>query len=236
MNWRPRIVLILGVLAGALVVGGVAIPLTSHPSFCASCHTVRPSHDTWAQSTHKEVTCVACHVRPGVKGWIHDKAWAGTKDLVITLFGTPTDPHNLEAAVSSEVCLSCHRHVLRTSEVAQRDLPPPVKEVGLIMSHGKHMEAFAKRGKAEGCTTCHSRVVHDKPIKGYPIVLPRGHVSADDKPWYPNHPEGTVLWKKALHDCFRCHDGKTEHEGKVMSRKCETCHLPEKISQSLLFE
>jgi hypothetical protein len=181
------------------------------------------------------VTCVACHVRPGLEGWLHDKAWAGTKDVAIYLFGTPTDPHNLQAKVDSAVCLSCHRDILRVSEVAPRDLSPPVNEVGLIMSHRKHIDAFAKRGKGEGCTTCHSSVVHERPIKGYPIVMPRGHLSADDKPWYPDHPEGSYLRTRALSDCFRCHDGKTEHEGKVVSRKCETCHLPEKISNALLF-
>jgi len=235
MSGRSKVLVILAILAGAMTLGGIAVPLTSHPKFCASCHTVRPSYDSWVQSSHKEVTCVACHVRPGLKGWLHDKAWAGTKDLMITLFGTPTDPHNLEATVSSDMCLSCHRHVLKTSEVAPRDLPPPVKDVGLIMSHRSHMEAFTKRGQGEGCTTCHSRVVHEKPIKGYPIVIPRGHVSADAKPWHPGHPEGTVLWKKTFHDCFQCHDGKTEYEGKVLSRKCETCHLPDKINESLLF-
>jgi hypothetical protein len=187
------------------------------------------------KSSHKEVTCVACHVRPGVAGWIHDKAWAGTKDLAIALFGTPIEAHNLRAKVDSNVCLSCHQHILRTSEVAPRDLPAPVKDVGLIMSHRKHMEAFDARRQGEGCTTCLAGVVHDRPIKGYPIVVPRGHVSADTKPWNPDYPEGSYLRTRALEDCFRCHDGKAEHRGKVLDRKCETCHLPEKIKEYLSF-
>ena len=235
MDWKPKAAIVLGFVAGAIALGAVAIPVTNHPNFCASCHTIAPSYESWAKSSHREVTCVACHVRPGLAGWLHDKAWAGTKDVAIYLFGTPTDPHNLQAKVDSAVCLSCHRNILRVSEVASRDLPPPVNEVGLIMSHRKHIEAFAKRGQSEGCTTCHSSVVHERPIKGYPIVIPRGHLSADDKPWYPDHPEGSYLRTRALSDCFRCHDGKTEYEGKVVSRKCETCHLPEKISSTLLF-
>jgi cytochrome c nitrite reductase small subunit len=232
---RARATIVLALFAGALAFGGVAIPLTNHPKFCASCHNIAPSYESWATSSHKEVTCVACHVRPGVEGWLHDKAWAGTKDVAIYLFRTPTDAHNLKAHVDSNVCLSCHQHILRTSEVAPRDLPSPVKEVGLVMSHRKHIEAFAKRGQGEGCTTCHSGVVHEKPIKGYPNVIPRGHVTADSKPWYPDHPEGSYLRTRALTDCFRCHDSKAEHEGRVMSRKCETCHLPDKIGNALLF-
>lgn len=235
MNWKPKATILLAVALGALALGAVAIPITNHPTFCASCHTVAPSYESWAKSSHREVTCVTCHVRPGLEGWLHDKAWAGTKDVAIYLFGSPTDPHNLQAKIDSSVCLGCHRDILRVSEVSPRDLPPPVKEVGLIMSHRKHIEAFATRGQGEGCTTCHSSVVHERPIKGYPIVIPRGHVSADEKPWYPDHPEGSYLRTRALKDCFRCHDGKTEHEGKVVSRKCETCHLPEKIGNALLF-
>lgn len=235
MSWKPKAALVLGLVAAAGALGGVAVPLTNHPRFCARCHTIAPSYESWVKSSHKEVTCVACHVRPGFEGWLQDKAINGTRDVAIYLFGNPPEPHNLKAAVDSGVCLSCHRNILRVSEVAPRDLPPPVKDVGLIMSHRKHMNAFAERGKGEGCTTCHAGVVHDEPIKGYPIVIPRGHVEADERPWYPNQPEGSWLRARALNDCFRCHDGKTEHQGRVLSRKCETCHLPEKISESLLF-
>jgi nitrate/TMAO reductase-like tetraheme cytochrome c subunit len=230
---RTRWIALGVIILGAIAIGGVGIPLTSHPQFCATCHNIRPSYDSWTVSTHKEVTCVECHVRPGVEGWLRDKAWAGTKDVAISLFGTPTDAHNLQATVVSEVCLRCHRHILRTTEIAPRDLPKPVQDVGLVMSHKKHMEAFAKRGRGEGCTTCHSRVVHEKPIKGYPNVIPRGHVAVDGKPHAPDHPEGSVLHRKAMNDCFRCHDGRADHEGKVLSKKCETCHLPDKISQFL---
>ena len=83
MSWTSRTTIILVLAAGALLLGAVAVPLTNHPSFCASCHTIQPSHDSWMKSSHKDVTCVVCHVRPGVEGWIHDKAWAGTRDLVI---------------------------------------------------------------------------------------------------------------------------------------------------------
>ncbi len=234
MIGKPRAIVIASIVAGALALGGVAVPLTSHPKFCATCHNIKPSYDSWVVSSHKEVTCVDCHVRPSVQGYLEDKVQAGIKDVAIYVFGTPTDPHNLQATVHSEVCIGCHRAILRVSEVAVRDLPPPVKDVGLIMSHRKHMEAFAKRGKGEGCTTCHSQVVHGEPIKGYPIVIPRGHVTADSQPYYPDYPEGSVLRTKAMADCFQCHDGKTEHEEKILSKRCETCHIPEKISEFLL--
>lgn len=235
MSWTSKATVVLTFAVGGLALVGVATPLTDHPKFCAGCHTIAPAHESWAKSSHKEVACVACHVRPGLEGWLHDKVWAGIKDTAIYLFGTPTDAHNLQAHVDSDVCLSCHRHILRVSEIASRDLPSPVNEVGLIMNHRQHMQAFKARGLDEGCTTCHSGVVHEEPIKGYPIVIPRGHVSADSKPWYPVHPEGSHLRERALRDCFVCHDGKGQYGAKVLDRKCETCHIPEKISGALLF-
>src|SRR5206468_5303368 len=147
---KPKAIVIMAIVAAALALGGVAVPLTSHPRFCASCHNIKPSYDSWVVSTHKDVTCVDCHVRPTLEGYLNDKVKAGLKDVAMSVFGTPTDAHNLQATVHTEVCLSCHRAILRVSEVAVRDLPPPVQKVGLVMSHRKHIEAFAKRAKGEG--------------------------------------------------------------------------------------
>ena len=226
------------ILTGAIVVvmalaGIVAIPLTNKPTFCATCHTIRPAFDSWKVSSHKDVTCVACHVRPGINGFIHDKVLAGLGDLAITFLGTPTEPQNLHATVYSSVCVSCHRAVLRISEVAARDLPAPVNGVGLKMSHRLHMKAFAQRGKGEGCTTCHARVVHGTPIKGYPIVIPRGHARLDDQPHEPDLPKDSRLWHSSMVDCLRCHDGNTTYKGKVLNKRCETCHLADKIGDFL---
>ncbi len=222
-------VAVLGVVAAA-----VAIPLTSAPKFCATCHTIKPSYDSWVQSSHKDVTCVACHVRPTFEGFIQDKAIKGTHDVWVTFFGTPKKPEDLKATVYSEVCLSCHRNMLRISEIAERDLPGPLKKAGLIMAHRKHMEAFEKRGKGEGCTTCHATVVHAKPYKGYKIVIPRGHIRLDEIPKAEQASiEASIVKAHRTLDCFRCHDGKTEYEGKVLSRKCLTCHVSEKLEEYL---
>ncbi len=225
--------LILATLLVLALGGAAAIPLTNQPTFCASCHTIQPAYESWTRSSHKEVTCVDCHVRPGVSGFLHDKVYAGLEDVAITFFGTPTESHDLQSHVYSSVCLGCHRAILRVNELPARDLPAPVKEVGLIMDHRKHMKAFDQRGKGEGCTTCHSRVVHGTSIKNYPIVIPRGHVKLDDQPHEPDLPPDSKLWKTTMTDCVVCHDGKQTHEGDVLSNKCETCHLPDKIGAFL---
>ena len=234
MSDTGKVLTVIAILVVAVAVGGaVAIPLTNQPTFCASCHTIKPAYDSWTRSSHRDVTCVDCHVRPGLTGFIEDKVMAGLEDVAITVFGTPTEPHDLQSHIESSVCINCHRAILRVSEVSTRDLPKPVKDVGLIMSHRKHMKAFEERKKGEGCTTCHARVVHGSPIKGYPIIIPRGHVSVDDQPHEPSEPKDSKLWQSAMADCVRCHDGKTTHQGKVLSKRCESCHLPDKIGDFL---
>ncbi len=229
-----RSALIVAAVVGVLLAAGTAaVPLTDHPRFCALCHTIRPSVDSWAASSHKDVTCVDCHVRPGVAGWIEDKALAGLVDVAITWFGTPAAPHDLRARVGSPVCVRCHRAILRVSEVAVRDLPPPVNDLGLVMSHRKHMEAFDRRGRGEGCTTCHARVVHGAPIKGYPIVIPRGHVTLDAAPHHPDYPEGSALWQSSLADCLRCHDNHTAFDGKALRKDCDVCHIGAAVREFL---
>ncbi len=208
---KPQAIVIAAVVVGALALGGAAVPLTDHPKFCASCHNISPSYESWVESTHKDVTCVDCHVRPGVEGYLHDKVRAGLKDVAIYLFGTPTDADNLHGPG----CLG-GLHQLPSCDPARvgdcRPRPAPAGQ-GRRAGHespktyGGVYEAREVEG--EGCTTCHSRVVHGKPIKGYPIVIPRGHVSEDSKPYYPNHPEGSKLRQAAMADCFRCHDGKS---------------------------
>src|SRR5512132_4341375 len=222
----PRIAVILITLAVlGVVAAAIAIPLTNDPKFCASCHTIKPSYVTWVVSTHKEVTCVACHVRPTFAGFMEDKVIKGLHDVWVTVAQTPKKPEDLKATVHSEVCLSCHQNMLRISELATRDLPGPLQKAGLIMEHRKHMEAFRKRAKGEGCATCHATVVHSRPYKGYPIVVPRGHTKLDDLHKAEQETlEASMAKAHQTSDCVQCHDGKQESAGKVLSRKCETCH------------
>ena len=230
----PKIAVILITLAVlGVVAAAVAIPLTNDPRFCASCHIIKPSYDTWVISTHKEVTCVACHVRPTFEGFMEDKVIKGMHDVWVTFVGTPKKPEDLKATVHSELCLSCHRNMLRISELATRDLSGPLKKAGLIMEHRKHMEAFNKRGKGEGCTTCHATVVHSQPYKGYSSVVPRGHIKLDELPKAEREAlDASMVKAHRTTDCFRCHDGKQEYKGKILSRKCETCHT-QALSETL---
>ena len=105
MQFRiPKIAVIVITLAIlGIVAAAVAIPVTNHPKFCTSCHIIKPSYDTWVASTHKEVTCVACHVRPTVEGFIEDKVIKGVHDVWVTWFGTPKKPEDPGSMVFDQV-------------------------------------------------------------------------------------------------------------------------------------
>lgn len=193
-----------------LAVGG-GLVYTNRSDFCSSCHTMKTSYDTWRISSHKDVGCVDCHIEPGIGNFIEAKLIRGGNDLISQIF-YPPDPTKIKSDVSSRICIKCHREIMRISEIPKRDLPDRLNKVGLIMEHKKHLEAlkdqqFKQEGK--GCTVCHARIVHGAGFKGYPIIVPTEK------------------------DCFRCHDGKRSYKGRIISKKCPTCHTQAGLSDFL---
>ena len=84
-----------------------------------------------------------------LKGGSRTRPVNGTKDVAIYLFGTPTDPHNLKRRSKRRV-FKLPSDVFEPLKWRLGICPLPVKDVGLVMSHRKHMEAFGVRGKVKG--------------------------------------------------------------------------------------
>jgi hypothetical protein len=53
-------VVVVGV-AGALAVASFSYTGTGRTPYCGRCHEIRPTMETWQQSTHRDVACEACH-------------------------------------------------------------------------------------------------------------------------------------------------------------------------------
>jgi nitrate/TMAO reductase-like tetraheme cytochrome c subunit len=104
-------VLVAGFGAVATVGGVAVVGYTETSSFCGRCHTMAPELKAYAMSPHKQVACAACHVNPGVLGFIKAKA-NGTKqllDIATGNFPTPIPPpDHADLPPVSETCLSCH--------------------------------------------------------------------------------------------------------------------------------
>jgi len=132
-----------------------AIKFTSMPSFCASCHEMKPAFNNWKTSVHASVTCYDCHMPPGVINFITHKAGA-MKELYLhfTVFNKPNAPkiHATDLEPINEACLSnCHSLKRQFSFSGHLNVP-----------HELHI----KQGLT--CSSCHSRVVHGDPDQRKP--------------------------------------------------------------------
>jgi nitrate/TMAO reductase-like tetraheme cytochrome c subunit len=112
---RRGLLVLFALVAGfgaVATVGGVAVVgYTETSSFCGRCHTMAPELKAYAMSPHNQVACAACHVSPGVLGFIKAKA-NGTKqllDIATGNFPTPIPPpDHSDLPPVSQTCLSCH--------------------------------------------------------------------------------------------------------------------------------
>ncbi len=110
-----------GLFAMLLVLGGIGlvgvysavtlITWTETADFCGRCHTMAPELQAYEAGPHRSVDCAACHVEPGILGWIKAKI-NGTKQLIDVVLGTyPTPippPDHADMPSTADSCESCH--------------------------------------------------------------------------------------------------------------------------------
>ena len=184
MKWRVKIFLVL------LAVGMfmfVAIALTGTSTFCNCCHIMNPYHDNWQTSSHKDVTCIACHLKPGLIGYASGKI-NGLAQAVSCIVGrTGTKPN---AMVVDASCLrpECHNTEKLTSESM-------VYKDKIKFTHKNHI-ARVVDGIQVSCGTCHSHFEGDE------------HFEVNKKVCFPCHflyNEQTDV-KVAQTGCLDCHE------------------------------
>ncbi len=114
-RWR---LLLLGVavfVAAAGIAGTTtyAVDWMETAQFCGSCHTMQPERLAHEESPHRNVDCAACHIRPGVQGFVEAKL-NGTKqllELVAASYQRPIPPagHAMSLDETSQTCVECHQ-------------------------------------------------------------------------------------------------------------------------------
>jgi len=148
----------IGIVIFLLVLGagsGVyAIRASHNPSFCATCHIIRPHYQSWAEGSllahehaQEDVACLDCHESSYL-----EKAREG----FIYLTGKYEDPMR-EREFSKEECLSCHEHrsyeqlVELTADLDPNPHNPPhYQEMECSLCHKMHRESEIY------CAQCHS--------------------------------------------------------------------------------
>lgn len=115
---------------------------SSEPRFCNRCHVIGDYYQSWTQSTHKKVSCLACHQEPGLLGFVGKRIEALQN---LELFVVGGYPETLDASVANEVCARCHKSDISETRRAE----------GLIVSHKELVEARYR------CSDCHSGLAHE---------------------------------------------------------------------------
>lgn len=133
-----------------LAVSGIAYTCT--PGFCSKCHEMKDDFQSWKLSSHRNVNCITCHVKPGLLNLLIDKATVAPKSLLAKINGDYEKPINKKSDLSREIenenCKQCHTLKIKSS-----------------LSRGIKMNHLAHDNLGMRCTQCHNRVAHK--IKGY---------------------------------------------------------------------
>jgi cytochrome c nitrite reductase small subunit len=222
---RPRTHFILGsILVAMLFITAAGISVTSNPRFCIVCHDMQPEYNAWKKSSHSQITCYACHVKPGLVNLIEDKVFVGLPTVVSEITNNYHSPINkgskVSVEMSNESCLVCHDEI-------KRKITP---SAGLKMNHKPHLQRGIK------CTVCHNRVAH-RDVKNYegeqkvkidPVIndVFKG-VLQPKEPDYPDHIK--------MRYCRRCHTNPENRDKELMAHypqlkdldiptSCTTCH------------
>ena len=176
------------VLVAAVVVffsSGMII-VSEQPGFCNSCHIMNTYYDSWKTSSHSQVNCLDCHLKPGLMGHVRGKinGLSQAVDCIVGRVGTKPN-----AAVLDISCLRSECH--QADELASKQL-----EFGRSkFTHEKHI------GKEVGgmnitCGTCHSHFEGDEHFKVNRDVCFTCHFVKDSK----------SEAKLVQTDCLDCHD------------------------------
>lgn len=224
------IVLTLVILVGLMT---ITLQVTSTPTFCNTCHNMKPYYDSWQKSTHSHVTCTDCHFPPGITSKIKGKFTA--LSMLVNYFTGVYKRNKPWAEISDESCMreGCHETRTLTGKVDYK------KDISF--DHAHHLKDL-RRGKKLRCTSCHSQIVQgshmsvtestcflchfkDAEITATADQCIKCHVppvaKEGDETTIP-YDHTTVLERKI--GCGKCHGTMVVGDGMVPKIRCSGCH------------
>ena len=139
----------LACLAGGFVIGVAAcgvgaafMTFSGTPEFCGTCHAMKSEAWTFADSTHKHLECVECHLpHDNMASYMTEKGRTGMVDLYHEVVRDYPAHIKLSADGKKTVnsnCLRCHESTMENVHAA----------VGVDLDTGAD------------CMKCHSRIAH----------------------------------------------------------------------------
>ncbi len=143
------LLLIPGVLIGFILFFGVSIgmQISDNRPFCSQCHIMREAAITHKMSNHAKLACNECHAPHNLAEKLPFKAFTGTKDIYLNMFGNleepieagedtrqvvntnckicHTDTNTLVSSMEAKgVCTDCHRNIqhMRMKPISTRSV------------------------------------------------------------------------------------------------------------------
>lgn len=227
--------LVIALIAVVSFFSAIAVTVTSQTGFCNSCHIMNDYYGAWEKSVHSETSCLSCHVRPGLTGYMKGKinGLAQAVDCIVGRVGTKA-----EATVLDVSCLrsACHnKQTLLDQELFYNNVK---------FTHQGHVDESLD-GIRITCGTCHNHRQQDD------------HFSVDREVCYTCHfvrsdQNGPGLVQSQCLDCHdvpediidlglvtidhqsfltydvncenSCHQRQVEHVSRVSETACLHCH------------
>lgn len=120
---RTAVLLLMGMVVGMGLVRAAA--WSESAEFCGWCHVMAPELRAHAASAHAQVDCGACHIAPGVLGFLSGKL-ANLREAWAYLTGHYTLPITTPAETLPDASLTCARcHPLNDGDAAPRLVTVP---------------------------------------------------------------------------------------------------------------
>jgi len=231
----PAAILVV-ILASVGTIG--AVEFSSSPTFCQTCHNMKPYYASWKESSHNQVACIECHIAPGIKGEAMGKIQALNQ---LVKYVTKTYGMKPWAEVEDVSCMrsGCH---------SERKVEGLVDFNGVEFDHSKHLGEL-RRGKQLRCTSCHSQIVQgehiavtvstcvlchfkdrssDDPIAGCVGCHPSPPVVTSQQGFVVDHPQ----YVRDRISCISCHATVIQGSGDIDPRFCQNCHNePERFNR-----
>jgi nitrate/TMAO reductase-like tetraheme cytochrome c subunit len=201
--------------------------MTSEPEFCHLCHPAKghgplAEVDSWEHSAHGDagVSCLDCHGRPGVLGYIKAKM-GGLKDTYMQL--TISKEHKLEILanphkelVPVDQCLFCHSD--EGNRKGRENTPGPMKLVHMRMLDDVVNPGFRERRGLPDIMTDTSvggtHFDHNMHISGFNLTCRDCHFGV------VHNPAGKTA---LMNFCIACHSDNKGSSAPQIS-DCKTCH------------
>ncbi|MGB9700546.1 MAG: multiheme c-type cytochrome [Thermodesulfobacteriota bacterium] len=242
LHIHPKFYILFAILSGgflALLVG--LFFYSTSPSFCNSCHIMKPYYQAWKTSKHNQVACVQCHMPPqrDVALWAKFQSINHVVQLITKKYSSK--PY---AQIEDASCLrpNCHSTNILAGKITFKK--------GVRFDHKFHLGDL-RRGKQLRCTSCHGQIVvgthievtestcylcHFKQGEGQVKHLPLGDcTTCHEIPQKDIKFQGFTFnhldFVGARHvSCEKCHRDVIQGNGYAPRERCYTCHnQPERL-------